>query len=88
MDKGKKLKPFNIFTMTYGAAIGSGIFLMTGIGIAYTGKSVPWALLLGAFYAIMTELYILVICSFFPSKGGYYDQISFVGIPIIKGGKR
>ena len=38
----KKLGLFNIFSLGVGGAIGSGIFVMMGFGIAYTGRSIVW----------------------------------------------
>lgn len=83
--KSKKLNGFAIFTMTYGAAIGSGIFMLTGMGIASTGRSLPLAVVLAAVYMILSELYMLIISSFAPLKGGQFDQLSFVGTPVVKG---
>lgn len=70
----KRLGLFDIFSMGYGSAIGSGIFILLGLGIAQTGRSVWLAVILGGVYAMMTFFYNYVVGSFFPLKGGDYSQ--------------
>ena len=38
-EKGKKLGLWNIIGLGLGGAIGTGIFVLLGYGIAYTGRS-------------------------------------------------
>lgn len=85
MGKSKKLTKFNIFTMAYGSTVGSGIFLMIGIAIGDTGRSLPLALVLGAVYITFNMLFGYVISSFVPLKGGIYDHFAFVGLPVFTG---
>ena len=39
-EKGKKLGLWNIIGLGLGGAIGTGIFVLLGYGIAYTGRSI------------------------------------------------
>lgn len=39
-EKGKKLGLWNIVGLGLGGAIGTGIFVLLGYGIAYTGRSI------------------------------------------------
>lgn len=81
----KKLTPFNVFTTVYGGTIGSGIFLMIGYAIGGAGRSLPLAVLLGAVYITMANLYSYIITSMVPLKGGTYDHLAFVGSPVLVG---
>lgn len=38
--ENKRLGLFDIFSMGYGSAIGSGIFILLGLGMAQTGRSI------------------------------------------------
>ena len=45
----KKLGMFDIYSLDVGGAIGSGIFVMMGLGIGFTGHSIFLAVLCGCF---------------------------------------
>ena len=77
-EENKKLGLFDIFGMGYGATIGSGIFVLLGLAMAQTGRSIWLAVLLGGFYGLMTFAYNYVIGSFFPLKGGDYSHNALV----------
>lgn len=81
----KKLTKFNVFSTVYGGTIGSGIFLMIGYAIGGAGRSLPLAVLLGAVYITMANLYSYIITSMVPLKGGMYDHIAFVASPVLVG---
>lgn len=83
--KEKKLTKFNVFSTVYGGTIGSGIFLMIGFAIGGAGRSLPLAVLLGAIYITMANLYSYIITSMVPLKGGMYDHLAFVGSPTLVG---
>ena len=53
----KKLGLFNIFSLGVGGAIGSGIFVMMGFGIAYTGRSIVLAVSVGCLYMLLAYLF-------------------------------
>lgn len=81
----KKLSKFDVFTTVYGGTIGSGIFLMIGFAIGGAGRSLPLAVLLGALYITMANMYSYMITSMVPLKGGMYDHLAFVGSPTLVG---
>lgn len=39
-EKGKKLGLWNIIGLGLGGAIGTGVFVLLGYGVAYTGRSI------------------------------------------------
>lgn len=83
--EGKKLSKFNVFTTVYGNTIGSGIFLMIGFAIEGAGRSLPLAVLLGAVYITMANLFAYIISSLVPLKGGLYDYLAFSTSPTFVG---
>lgn len=48
-EKGKKLGIWNIVGLGLGGAIGTGIFVMLGYGIATTGRSIMLVCAIGSF---------------------------------------
>lgn len=72
-EKSKQLTRFDVFNLGVGGAIGSGIFVMLGIGIAATGKSISLAVLVGCLYMLLAYVYHPVISSMFILPGGDYD---------------
>jgi APA family basic amino acid/polyamine antiporter len=70
----KKLGLFNIFSLGVGGAIGSGIFVMMGYGIAYTGRSIVLAVSIGCLYMLMAYLFHPIMSSVFVLPGGDYDM--------------
>ena len=69
----KKLGLFNIFSLGVGGAIGSGIFVMMGFGIAYTGRSIVLAVSVGCLYMLLAYLFHPIMSSMFVLPGGDYD---------------
>lgn len=69
----KKLTRFDLFNLGLGGAIGSGIFVMLGIGIAATGKSISLAVLVGCLYMLLAYAYHPILSSMFILPGGDYD---------------
>ena len=70
----KKLGLFNIFSLGVGGAIGSGIFVMMGFGIAYTGRSIVLAVSVGCLYMLLAYLFHPIMSSMFVLPGGDYDM--------------
>lgn len=70
----KSLGLFNIFSLGVGGAIGSGIFVMMGFGIAYTGRSIVLAVSVGCLYVLMAYMYHPIMASMFVLPGGDYDM--------------
>ena len=48
-EQGKKLNIWNIIGLVLGGAIGTGIFVLLGYGIAYTGRSIMLVVAVGCF---------------------------------------
>lgn len=72
-EEKKKLGRFDIFNMGVSGAIGSGIFVLLGIGISFTGRSISLAVLVGCLYMLLAYLYQVVLSSMFVLQGGDYD---------------
>ncbi len=85
MNEKKKLGRFDIFSMGVGGAIGSGIFVLLGIGIMYTGKSISLAVLVGCLYMLLAYFYHLVMSSMFVLPGGDYDAKALLMSPLLTG---
>jgi APA family basic amino acid/polyamine antiporter len=85
MENGKKLNFFDILCIGVGGAIGSGIFVLMGYGIAYTGRSVSLALILGSVIMLLAYMYNIFLVSMFPFKGGTYSQMALLFTPALTG---
>lgn len=70
----KSLGLFNIFSLGVGGTIGSGIFVMMGFGIAYTGRSIVLAVSVGCLYMLAAYLFHPIMASMFVLPGGDYDM--------------
>ena len=82
----KKLLDFkDIFSMGFGSAIGSGIFVLLGFGIAYTGKSVSVSLIAACVMMFFAYFSQILMVSMFPLKGGTYGQSTMLYPPIMVG---
>ncbi len=81
----KKLNRFEVFSLGVGGAIGSGIFVMLGIGIAYTGKSISLAVLVGCLYMLLAYFFHIVMSSMFVLHGGDYDTKAMLMSPTLTG---
>ena len=75
MEKeGKQLGLFDIFCLGLGGAIGSGIFVMMGSGIAATGRSIFISVAFGCLFMLMAYFFHVVMSSMFVLEGGDYDM--------------
>jgi APA family basic amino acid/polyamine antiporter len=81
----RKLNFFDILCIGIGGAIGSGIFVLMGIGISYTGRSVSLALILGSVVMLLAYMYNIFLVSMFPFKGGSYSQMALLFTPTLTG---
>lgn len=81
----KKLGSFNIYSLGVGGAIGSGIFVMMGLGIGYTGHSIFLAVLIGCLYMLLAYLYHPIMSSMFVLPGGDYDMKAMLFGPALTG---
>ena len=84
-EKGKKLNLLNIVSLGVGGAIGSGIFVMMGYGIAYTGRSISIAVLIGCVYMLLAYLFQPIMASMFVLPGGDYDMKAMLMPPVLTG---
>jgi APA family basic amino acid/polyamine antiporter len=85
MENRKKLNFFDILCIGIGGAVGSGIFILMGYGIAYTGRSVSLALILGSLVMLLAYMYNIFLVSMFPFKGGTYSQMALLFTPTMVG---
>lgn len=81
----KQITLFNLISLGVGGAIGSGIFVMMGMGIALTGRSIPLALIGGCIVMMLAYAYNIVLSSIFKLDGGTYEQTAFLCPPLISG---
>ena len=85
MEGKKKLGLTNIFSLGVGGAIGSGIFVMMGFGIAYTGRSIVIAVSIGCLYMLLAYLFHPIMSSMFVLPGGDYDMKCMLMGPTMTG---
>ncbi len=83
--KEKKLGMFNIYSLGVGGAIGSGIFVMMGLGIGFTGHSIWLAVMVGCFYMLLAFMYQPIMSSMFVLPGGDYDMKVMLFGPLLTG---
>ena len=81
----KKLGLFDVFSLGFGGAVGSGIFVLMGSGIAATGKSIVLAVIVGVFFMLLAYWYNILMASMFVFEGGDYSQKSIVFNPLLTG---
>lgn len=72
--KSKQFSLFDIFHLGLGGAIGSGIFVMMGSGIAATGRSIFISVAFGCLFMLMAYFFHVVMSSMFVLEGGDYDM--------------
>lgn len=84
-EKGKKLGLWNIIGLGLGGAIGTGIFLLLGYGIAYTGRSIVLVCAVGCFFMLLAYWYNLAMPTMFVLNGGDYSQKQMLMNPFMSG---
>lgn len=84
-EKGKKLGLWNIVGLGLGGAIGTGIFVLLGYGIAYTGRSISLVVAIGCFFMLLAYWYNLAMPSMFVMKGGDYSMKAMLFNPFMCG---
>lgn len=84
-EKGKKLKTMNIVGLGLGGAIGTGIFLLLGYGIAYTGRSIVLVCAVGCFFMLLAYWYQFAISTMFVLEGGDYSMKTMLFSPLLSG---
>ena len=71
-EKGKKLGLINLLGLGLGSAIGTGIFIMLGFGIAHTGRSIVLVCVAGCFFMLLAYWYNTAMSTMFVVKSGDY----------------
>jgi APA family basic amino acid/polyamine antiporter len=69
---------FDLVSMGVGATIGSGIFVMLGIGVAMTGRSVNLALIAAIFASFLMTIPAIFISGVAELKGGPVTQAAIL----------
>lgn len=81
----KNLNLFDILCLGFGGAIGSGIFVLMGSGINFTGKSIVFAVGIGCLFMLLAYFYNILLSSMFTFKGGDYSQKAITFNPFFSG---
>ncbi len=68
-----------------GNCIGSGIFVSMGVGIGYTGRSIPLALAAACVVVLFAYAYKTIMAGMFAMPGGRYSQSALLQPPILVG---
>lgn len=84
-EKGKKLGLWNLVGMGVGMTIGTGVFVMLGYGIAYTGRSISLAMICSALFMLLSNWALLAMSTMFVFKGGDYAMKTLLFNPLMTG---
>ncbi len=84
-EQGKKLSLIHLIGLGLGGAIGTGIFILLGYGIAYTGRSIVLVVAAGCFWMVLAYWYEFIMPSIFVLKGGSYSMNQLLFNPLITG---
>lgn len=84
-EKGKKLGVLNLVGFGVGNTIGTGIFVMLGFGIAYTGRSIPLAMIGSCLFMLLSNWAIFGMSTMFVFKGGDYEMKTLLFSPLMTG---
>lgn len=74
----KSLTFWDVFAIALGQVIGSGIMVLVGIGIEFTGYGIPLAFVLSACLSALKQLPVAFMGSAMPATGGLYVYCSRV----------
>jgi basic amino acid/polyamine antiporter, APA family len=72
MDLKRSLSFWDVFALALGQIIGSGIMVLVGIAIDFTGYAVPLAFVLSAVLSTIKQLPVAFMGSAMPATGGLY----------------
>ncbi len=84
-EKGKKLGLINLLGYGLGSAVGTGIFVMMGFGIAYTGRSIMLVTAVGCFFMLLAFWYNMSMATMFSFNGGDYSMRTLLFNPLLTG---
>ncbi len=74
MEK-RQLSLFDLISIAVGTIIGSGIMVLTGIGIGMTGRGIAWAFLVAGILVAIPVIAVASLGSAIPNKGGMYTYV-------------
>ncbi|MBP7775861.1 MAG: amino acid permease [Acidobacteria bacterium] len=72
MQLKRSLTFWDVFALALGQIIGSGIMVLVGIAIDFTGFAIPYAFLLSAVLSTIKQLPVAFMGSAMPATGGLY----------------
>lgn len=81
----KKLNLFDIFCLGLSGAIGSGIFVLMGLGIGATGRSIVLVCVVGVLFMLLAYWFNVLLGSMFVFRGGDYSQKALAFNPLFTG---
>lgn len=84
-EQSKRLGVAELACYGIGNCIGSGIFVSMGTGIAYTGCSIPLALIAACVVVLFAYAYKTLMAGMFVLPGGMYSQSALLQPPILVG---
>ena len=84
-ENGKKLGMVNLLGLGLGSAIGTGIFVMMGFGIAQAGRSIPLVCIVGCFFMLLAFWYNMAMSTMFVFKAGDYGMRTMLLNPLMTG---
>lgn len=83
--EARNLGLFDIFSLGFGGAVGSGIFVLIGLGIQNTGKSIVLSVVVGCIVMLLAYFYNVLLSSMFMFEGGDYSQKAIAFNPFFTG---
>ena len=72
MKLNRSLGFSDVFAIALGQVIGSGIMVLVGIGIGFTGYGIVLAFMLSALLSIIKQIPVAFMGSAMPATGGLY----------------
>jgi len=72
MQLNRSLGFWDVFAIALGQVIGSGIMVLVGIGIGFTGYGIVFAFILSALLSIIKQIPVAFMGSAMPATGGLY----------------
>lgn len=85
MIEKKNLNLIDVVCLGFGGAVGSGIFVLMGLGIQFTGKSIVLAVAIGCIFMLLAYFYNVLLSSMFIFNGGDYSQKAICFTPFFSG---
>ncbi|WP_125154872.1 APC family permease [Clostridium rectalis] len=67
-----------LLSIAVGQTIGSGVFALTGVAIAMTGRSTNLAMLIAAFFTLAMTIPMIFVSGTIRMRGGFYTQLALL----------